>query len=190
MSPTTTGSRCARPRPSLTRMADGTTAGAALPLDAVGADPVERAAARVLLLDAEDRLLMFLGLDPAQPERGSWWITPGGGLDAGETAAQGAARELREETGLDLPAAALGDPVHERTASFVFHGQAYRQTEQFFLARVDRHAVDTGGFTALEVAAVLDHRWWAPEELRTTSEVVYPADLLEVLARVAGGRWC
>ncbi|MCU1691503.1 MAG: hydrolase [Frankiales bacterium] len=161
-----------------------------LPLDAVGAAPVDRLAARVLLLDAAERVLLFLGQDPTSPSRGTWWITPGGGLDPGESAAQGAARELREETGLDLPAAALGDPVHARIAEFVFDGQAYRQSEQFFLARVDAHEVDTAGFTALEVASVLRHRWWEPAALKGTDDVVYPADLLAVLARAAGGAWC
>lgn len=164
--------------------------GAALPLDAVGADPVARRAARVLLLDADERVLLFRGLDPDQPERGTWWITPGGGLDPGETHAEGAARELFEETGLRLPPDRLGVPVHERTAEFVFAGSAYRQSEQFFLARVDRHAVDTAGFTALEVAAVLGHRWWVPAALRSTAEVVYPLDLADVLCRAAGGAWC
>ncbi|MCU1693532.1 MAG: hydrolase [Frankiales bacterium] len=162
----------------------------ALPLDAVGSAPVDRQAARVLLLDAQDRVLLFLGLDPEEPERGRWWITPGGGLDPGESAAQGAARELAEETGLVVDPVSLGAPVHARTAEFVFAGQAYRQVEDFFLVRVDAHDVDTAGFTALEVAAVLEHRWWSAQELRATDEVVYPADLLVVLARVAGGAWC
>ena len=162
----------------------------ALPLDAVGSDPVERVAARVLLLDAQQRVLLFRGVDPDSPERGTWWLTPGGGLDPGETAAQGAARELFEETGLRLDPAALGEPVHERVAEFVFDGQAYRQSEQFFLARVDAHDVDTAGFTPLEVEAMLEHRWWTAEELRTTDAVVYPQALAQVLARAAGGAWC
>ncbi|MCW2607943.1 MAG: hydrolase [Frankiales bacterium] len=162
----------------------------ALPLDAVGTDPVDRQAARVLLLDAEERVLLFRGQDPREPERGTWWLTPGGGLDPGESAAQGAARELFEETGLRLDPSALGDPVHERVAEFVFDGQAYRQSEHFFLARVREHEVDTSGFTALEVSAMLEHRWWSPRELRDSDVVVYPEALPAVLARAAGGAWC
>lgn len=162
----------------------------ALPLDAVGSNPVDRVAARVLLLDAAERVLLFRGQDPREPERGSWWLTPGGGLDPGETPAQGAARELFEETGLRLDAAFLAGPVHERVAEFVFDGQAYRQSEQFFLARVHAHEVHTGGFTALEVASMLEHRWWSPAELRGSDVVVYPEALVEVLARAAGGAWC
>tara|TARA_B100001540_G_scaffold186910_1_gene164889 strand:- start:425 stop:1003 length:579 start_codon:yes stop_codon:yes gene_type:complete len=41
-----------------------------------------------------------------QPQRGKWAI-PGGFLENGETLAEGAARELREETGIVLPPARL-----------------------------------------------------------------------------------
>lgn len=44
-----------------------------------------RQAARVVLLDDRDRVLLFRGFDPADPDRGSWWFTPGDGIKPGES---------------------------------------------------------------------------------------------------------
>jgi 8-oxo-dGTP pyrophosphatase MutT (NUDIX family) len=65
-----------------------------------------RRSARVLLLDASDRVLLVRSAQvPGEPERGHAWFTPGGGVEPNEELAVAAARELREETGL---AAAAG----------------------------------------------------------------------------------
>lgn len=157
----------------------------ALPAAAPDGAPVERRAARVLLVDADDRVLLFHGCDPQDPDAGRWWFTPGGGLDQGESPAQAAARELAEETGLVVDPEELGPPVHARTASFRFAGGSYRQSEDFFLLRVVAHEVDSAGFSALEVAAVLGHRWWPRAELRSTDQRVYPVELPDVLDRIA-----
>ena len=145
---------------------------------------VDRRAARVLLVDAADRVLLLRGTDPADLSRGDWWFTPGGGLDEGESPVEAARRELFEETGLHLAADELGPVVHERVARFTFSGTDYRQAEVFFLARVDAHEVDASGWTALEVASVTGHRWWPRAELARTDERVFPDDLATVLARV------
>ena len=63
--------------------------------------PVPRPAARVLLLDAKDRCLLFSWKPP------NVWITPGGGLEPGDTYEQAALRELLEETGLSIRALAM-----------------------------------------------------------------------------------
>ena len=148
-------------------------------------DPVDRLAARVLLLDRDGRVLLFRGCDPTAPELGEWWFTPGGGRDEGESPQECAVRELHEETGLLLSPDALGEVVHERLTVFPFDGVTYRQTEDYFLVRVEAHDVDTSGFSEVENRFVLGHRWWHPEEIRTTEEKVYPEELLDVLGRAS-----
>jgi 8-oxo-dGTP pyrophosphatase MutT (NUDIX family) len=143
--------------------------------------PVARRAARVLLVDAAGRVLLFRGHDPEQPDAGSWWFTVGGGLDEGESPREAAARELFEETGLVLAASAFGESVFRSTAEFALAGVRYIQEQDFFLAQVDSHEVDTVGFTELEESFVLGHHWWTREELRTTADTVYPGQLADLL---------
>jgi 8-oxo-dGTP pyrophosphatase MutT (NUDIX family) len=145
-----------------------------------GAGVVDRTAARVLVLDEDDAVLLLRGCDPARLDRGTWWFTPGGGLDPGETAEQGARRELREETG--LAASELGPVVYRRTVDFDFENVSYRQHESFFCVRAPRFVVDNAGWSDVEVRSVLGHRWWTIAELRATGEAVHPPELAEVLA--------
>ena len=145
--------------------------------------PLERRAARVLLVDDSGRVLLQQCCDPADPAQ-VWWNTTGGGLDDGETSAQAAAREVAEETGLEVDADALGEVVHARVTEFCFDGQAYRQSEEYFLLRTACFEAVPTAFTELELAAVRGTRWWTREELRATSERVYPEELVDVLDRL------
>lgn len=56
-----------------------------------------RIGSALIVLDDADRIL--LGKRNKDPQRGSW-VLPGGKIEAFETIAQAAARELQEETGL------------------------------------------------------------------------------------------
>ncbi|MGC4897991.1 NUDIX hydrolase [Micromonospora echinospora] len=145
-----------------------------------------RRAARVLLVDASDRVLLFEGSDPARPGH-RYWFTPGGGLDAGESSADGAARELAEETGLRLAPAELGAPVWSETVEFPFDGVWYRQEQQFYLVRVAGWEVDTTGFNDVERASVHGHRWWTVTDLAASTERYYPPDLPGRLGAVLAG---
>ena len=142
----------------------------------------ERVAARVLLVDDEGALLVLRGSDPARPEAGTWWFTPGGGLDDGESVDAAARRELREETG--FVAGDLGPVVFGRTALFDFEGVRYRQEEHFFCVRTRRFAIDDAGWSDVERRSVLDHRWWTHAELAATSETLHPAELARIVGDV------
>jgi len=146
--------------------------------------PQDRRAARVLLVDEGDRILLQHCCDPSDPSGGSWWNTMGGGLDAGETSAAAAVRELVEETGLRVDPQVLGPVVHRRLTEFSLGGRAYRQSEDYFLVRTGAFEAVPTGHSELEMVAVLGMRWWPRQDLRTTDARVYPEELADVLDRL------
>jgi 8-oxo-dGTP pyrophosphatase MutT (NUDIX family) len=144
---------------------------------------LDRRAARVVLVDREDRTLLLRGSDPARPGL-RWWFTPGGGLDAGETSAEGAVRELREETGLRIDPAELGEPVWHQVTHFSYDNRTYRQEQDFYLVRVPEWQVDTAGFDVEEQRTIDAHRWWTADELAGTDETIFPEELPDLLRRL------
>lgn len=147
-----------------------------------GVEQVTRRAGRAFVVNAERQVLLLVGGDPAAPHLGTWWFTPGGGLEGGEDEAAAARRELWEETGLAV--GELGPVVHRHRASFDLFGQHFEQDDAFFVVRVERLEVDESRQTEFERRVVYGHRWWSERELAVTSEAVYPEGLLSVLRRV------
>ncbi len=141
----------------------------------------DRRAVRVLVVDHDDRMLLFqdsdLGLDPVT----HWWVTPGGGVDPGESDLEAGVRELWEETGLVVDAADLVGPLLTRLVVHGYSDKVVDQVEVFYVVRVPAFEVDTTAHTEEERLTVADIRWWTPADLATTADDVWPRDVLAVL---------
>ena len=133
-----------------------------------------RRAARVILLDPDNRVLLMRYDDP--PPNGRHWSTPGGGLNAAERYPAAALRELAEETGwsdIEL----LGE-VYRHSFVMEFAGKMIRQSERLYLARTDQACRAIQGVEAMHASdGIAAWRWWTLAELDATREQVWPSGL-------------
>jgi len=125
----------------------------------------------LVLVRSDDRLLL------ARKRRGfgaGKLVAPGGKVEPGETPAQGALRELYEETGL---VAALDDLVAAGEVRFVFDGPA-----EDFLVHLFTLTAYAGEPAATEE---LDEPCWAPLDALPLDEM-WPDDAVWLPALLAG----
>lgn len=142
-----------------------------------------RSAVRVIVR-ADDHVLLFEDSDPAYAEI-RWWVTPGGGIDPGETPEQAAVREVEEETGLRVLEHELIGPLSTRVAVHGYSDQILEQAECFYLVQVERFDVDISCHTADEQITLQSHRWWPLAELERTDAWIWPRYLTELVGLAA-----
>ena len=138
--------------------------------------PIPRQAGRAILRDARGRVLLIKFVLPNM----TFWATPGGGVEPGETPLEAAHRELHEELGIRT---VLEGPVHTATGIFAFEGRLIENHDTFFTGRYDGAARLTGAIAA-ESASLRDVRWWTLDEMDNSKENIFPRDLAAAIRRL------
>lgn len=154
-------------------------------------DPVDkiesRPSARVIVVDDLGCALLCRVDDPLD-NKPPVWLTPGGGVEPDEEAAEAAARELYEETGLQVHADALGDPVAVTRGVWGFRGTRYYSEDWYLGLRTTRYGPVDDGLTALELTLHTEWKWWSPDSLETTPETILPAGISGVVRSIHAGQ--
>lgn len=137
----------------------------------------DRLAARLLVVAPTGRALL-LRIEP--DFRAPFWVTPGGGLDEGETLEAAALRELAEEVGrADLP---LGPCVWLETVTFTWGEWLVRQEQSTFLVHASEEFEPVIAHPDAE--PITGGAWFDRAELDALREPVYPETLGGLLAHI------
>jgi ADP-ribose pyrophosphatase YjhB (NUDIX family) len=127
-----------------------------------------------MLFDEAGAILLVRFVVPREGGEFVFWALPGGEIEAGETEAEAAAREVREELGLELTVAG---PVYRDSNQFWHQGEMQDNVDFLFRAECGCEEPRLVGFTADEREIMKEIRWWSEAEIEASGERIFPVNL-------------
>jgi 8-oxo-dGTP pyrophosphatase MutT (NUDIX family) len=150
---------------------------------------IERDVVRLVVVDVDERVLLLRTRDAGNPDFGTSWELPGGGIESGETYTEAAVRELREETGILISAEQVSAPTWRRDVRYTYRAARRLQHESIAAVRLPivAPAIDSSHLVDVERDDHFDSRWWKLDEIAEARERFYPKSLPSLLRRFLVG---
>ena len=150
---------------------------------------LKRSTARVLPVDREGRVLLQLGRELYRRDD-HFWLAIGGGKTRRETLPQAAAREMREEAGISVDPAGLGESIGTSVIKYSAFGVLpVIQSQAYFAVAVDDAEVGGTHQSRFERMTIEGHEWLSADELERRPERLTDPELPRLMrAAVAATR--
>ena len=136
-----------------------------------------------MLFDGAGDVLLGRFVVPRVDGEFVFWALLGGEIEAGETEIEAAAREVKEELGLEL---VVTGPVYRDSNQFLHQGEMRDNVDFLFKAKCARDAPQLIGVTADEREIMKEIRWWSEREIEVSQERIFPVNLAERMREQSG----
>lgn len=149
----------------------------------MAAQPGLRLTSRIVILDSAGCALLFM---TTAPDSSGFrrWITPGGGVDPGESHQEAAVRELFEETGRRFEH--VGDPVWVYDFAVSFDEASHnRGHAEYFVVHTERFEPSSEFWTDDEHVDVTAWGWFSADDLEDMADPYEPAALPELIRKLS-----
>lgn len=148
---------------------------------------ITRKSSRAIILNSNNEIFLFEYHFDYFADENVVWITPGGGLEEGESFEMALHREIYEELGVQLNQnyryIYYRNPIYS-----LKNGEKAQCEERFFLIHMHGEKFVFNHWTESEQLRMQKGKWWSINEIRHSDDEFFTSDIIKILSNLALGK--
>jgi len=147
----------------------------------------KRNSSRAVMLNTKNEIFLIRYFFDYFKDKNTVWLTPGGGLEDGETYEEALKREVFEETGVRLDGKYRYLFFRDRIYT-LSDGEKVLGHEQYYLVRIGKEAFSFENWTKSEQKRMSDPKWWSKREISESGDEFFSDDIIDIMDKITEDR--